>query len=177
MKTLAFIFCLLSASVAFAQTPPPKPCPNQPEFRQFDFWVGEWDVTAQGQPAGTNSVQLILDKCVVFENWAGARGMNGKSFNIYNAAKKQWQQFWADDRGTVLELAGEFKDGAMRLHGQASTANGKLWHRIIYTPLPEGRMRQLWETSTDEGKTWNAAFDGLYTPKASAPHSPKSLPK
>lgn len=168
-RSIGFVICLLLASSAFAQTPssaPPKPCASQPEFRQFDFWVGEWEVKSQsGQTAGANNVQLILDKCVVFENWTGARGMNGKSFNIYNAAKKQWQQFWADDRGTVLELAGEFKDGAMILQGEAPNKSGKTLHRITYTPLPEDRVRQLWESSNDSGKTWNTAFDGLYLRK------------
>jgi hypothetical protein len=161
MKLFTFCFCLLCAISAFAQTAPSKPCASQPEFRQFDFWLGEWEVKVNGNPAGTNSVQLILDKCVIFENWTGARGLNGKSFNIYNAAKKQWQQFWADDRGNVLELAGEFKDGAMHLSG----AQGKTLQRITWTPLPEGNVRQLWESSNDNGKTWNVAFDGLYLRK------------
>ena len=34
--------------------------------------------------------------------------------------------------------------------------------RITWTPLPNGRVRQLWETSTDHGVTWTTAFDGLY---------------
>jgi hypothetical protein len=164
MKTVCLLVCLFSASLAFAQAPP-SPCTQQPEFRQFDFWIGEWDVTVQGRPAGTNSVQLILDKCVIFENWTGARGLHGKSFNIYNAAKKQWQQFWVDSNGNVLELIGQFKDGAMRLQGETTGAQGKLWQRITFTPLPEGRVRQLWESSRDEGKTWATAFDGLYAPK------------
>jgi hypothetical protein len=169
MKTfLLMTFCLFAASPALAQTPLPSPCANQPEFRQFDFWVGEWDVTVQGKPAGTNSVQLILDKCVVFENWTGARGLNGKSFNVYHAAKKQWQQFWVDSGGNVLELAGQFKDGVMTLQGETSTAQGKVLQRLTFTPLPESRVRQVWESSADAGKTWSVAFDGLYTRKPAA---------
>ena len=49
--------------------------PCAPEARQFDFWVGEWNVTtAEGQQAGTNSIRLILDDCVLQETWAGAAG-------------------------------------------------------------------------------------------------------
>lgn len=161
MKAFLFIvLCLFTTGLASAQTPT-SPCTSQPEFRQFDFWVGEWEVTVQGKLAGTNSVQLILDKCVVFENWTGARGVSGKSFNIYNSAKKQWQQFWVDAGGNVLELAGQFKDGVMHLQGETPSPNGKTLQRITFTPLPEGRVRQLWKTSNDDGKTWSAAFDGL----------------
>ncbi len=168
MKTYLFIaLCLFTTGSASAQTPQ-SPCANQPEFRQFDFWVGEWEVTVQGKPAGQNSVQLILDKCVVFENWEGTRGVSGKSFNIYNAAKKQWQQFWVDAGGNVLELAGQFKDGVMRLQGETSSPKGKQLQRITFTPLPESRVRQLWETSSDDGKTWSVAFDGLYVRKPAA---------
>jgi hypothetical protein len=165
--SMAFILCLLCANTGLAQTPatPTKSCSSQAEYRQFDFWIGEWDVKVKDNQAGTNSVQLILGKCVIFENWSGSRGMNGKSFNIYNAAKKQWQQFWADDQGTVLELNGEFKDGAMRLFGEAPGPSGKLLHRITYTPLPEDRVRQHWEISSDQGKTWTTSFDGLYLRK------------
>jgi tetratricopeptide (TPR) repeat protein len=44
-----------------------RPCLTRKESRLFDFWIGEWDVrTPQGQPAGTSSVQLILDGCALY---------------------------------------------------------------------------------------------------------------
>ncbi|MGH9937315.1 MAG: YybH family protein, partial [Blastocatellia bacterium] len=118
---------------------------------------------------GINSVQLILGQCVLFENWSGARGMSGKSFNIYNAAKGKWQQTWVDSSGNALELYGEFKDGAMRLVGEKPGPNGgKLIDRLTFLPLEGARVRQLWESSRDGGKTWNVVFDGLYIRKKTA---------
>jgi ketosteroid isomerase-like protein len=151
-------------------TPPqPKPCAARPEYRQFDFWIGEWDVQAGGQQAGTSSVQLILDQCVIFENWTGVRGGMGKSFNIYNAAAGKWQQTWVDSMGNVSELYGEFKDGAMRLVGEKpDPKGGKIITKLSFIPLEGGRVRQLWESSQDGGKTWYAMFDGLYTRRRSA---------
>jgi TPR repeat protein len=59
------------------------PCANDPVHRQLDSWVGEWKVVnAQGQPAGTSSVQNILGGCVIFENWTGRMDYTGKSFNF-----------------------------------------------------------------------------------------------
>lgn len=169
---LALLAALCFVTGVFAQSntkPPAKPCAARPEYRQFDFWIGEWDVQAGGQQAGASSVQLILGDCVIFENWTGARGMTGKSFNIYNAAKGKWQQTWVDSTGNVLELYGEFKDGAMRLVGEKPGPNGgKIINKLSFFPLEGGRVRQLWESSQDDGKTWSTAFDGLYIRKKTA---------
>jgi len=144
-------------------------CRAKPEYRQFDFWIGEWDVQAGGKPAGTNSVRLILDDCVIFENWKGAGGMTGKSFNIYNASIGKWQQTWVDSAGNALEFYGEFKDGAMRLVGEKPGPNGaKIINKLTFFPLEGGRVRQLWESSQDGGQTWTTVFDGLYIRKKTA---------
>jgi len=171
--TLCFTFNIFAqnqpSSSQSASQPSAKPCGARPEYRQFDFWIGEWDVQAGGKQAGTNNVQLILGGCVIFENWTGARGMTGKSFNIYNAAKGKWQQTWVDSAGNVLELYGEFKDGAMRLVGEKPGPNGgKIIDRLTFFPLEGARVRQLWESSQDDGKTWSSVFDGLYIRKKTA---------
>ena len=144
-----------------------KPCAFSQKSREFDFWVGEWDVqTPQGQPAGTNNVQLIFGDCVVFENWKGRGGFSGKSFNFYNSGTGKWQQVWVDDRGSVLQLFGEYKDGAMRYQGETPGPDGtKTLERLTFTKMAEGRVHQFWEQSRDGGKTWAVAFDGIYVRK------------
>lgn len=146
------------------QSKPPKPC-SMPEHRQFDFWIGEWEVTMGGQMAGTNSIQLILGDCVLLENWTGSKGGNGKSFNLFNAAKGKWQQTWVDSSGNMLELYGEFKDGVMQLVGENARNGKKTLQRITWKALDKDQVRQHWEQSQDDGKTWTTAFDGLYTRK------------
>lgn len=143
-----------------------KPCTTRSESRQFDFWIGEWEVrNPKGQVAGSNSVQLILGDCVIAENWTGARGGSGKSFNFYDAGTGKWHQLWVDDRGGVLRLAGEYRDGAMRFEGETPAPNGqKTLERLTFTPMPDGRVRQFWEQSAD-GKTWKVVFDGTYIKK------------
>lgn len=141
-----------------------KPC-SKTEFRQFDFWLGDWEVTVGGNAAGTNSIQLILGDCVLLENWTGAKGGAGKSFNLFNAAKGKWQQTWVDNSGNVLELYGEFKNGVMQLTGENVTNGKKTLQRITWHPLEKDKVRQHWEQSADDGKTWNTAFDGLYIRK------------
>lgn len=143
------------------------PCATRPEAAQFDFWLGEWNVTnAQGQPVGTNTIKRVLGQCVVLEDYSEYLGGGGKSFNLYNAQKNRWEQTWVDDRGAILHFTGAFKDGAMRLTGMGHNAEGKpVVHRMSYSPQTDGRVRQMWETSTDDGKTWAVAFDGLYLRK------------
>ncbi len=142
-----------------------RPCTAAPEFRQFDFWIGEWDVQSNGsgQPAGMSSVQLMLGDCVIFENWTGALGVNGKSFNIYNTAEKQWRQTWVDDRGTFTEYAGAFKDDRLEYHAGSLGANGqKQKLRMTFFKQSADRVRQLGEVSTDDGKTWSTQYDLIY---------------
>jgi tetratricopeptide (TPR) repeat protein len=142
------------------------PCRYSPEFRQFDFWLGEWNVEANGQLAGTSSIQLILDDCVIFENWTSrglSQGYSGKSFNIYNPALKKWEQLWVDNAGGVIKFQGEFKDGELRYAGKTPQADGTTVHeRLTFSKLSEDRVRQRWEQSRDGGKSWQVVFDGTY---------------
>jgi tetratricopeptide (TPR) repeat protein len=145
-----------------------KPCSASPQYRQFDFWIGEWDVqNPQGQPAGTSSIQLILGDCIIFENWTSAGGnYTGKSFNLYNATTGKWQQTWVDDKGGVLQFAGEYRDGELRYTGESPDAKGnRIMHRLTFFNLSKERVRQLWEQSTDDGKSWTTVFDGMYIRK------------
>jgi hypothetical protein len=151
------------AQPAQASAQAAQPC-RDAAHRQLDFWVGEWEVQGpKGKTAGASSVQLILNDCVVFENWTGASGYTGKSFNLYDARARKWKQFWVDDRGGMLEFTGEFRDGAMRYEGQSIAQDGKpVIDRLTFFPLAEGRVRQLWEQSPDKGKSWTTVFDGTY---------------
>lgn len=148
---------------------PPAPAPAPPcqseAHRQFDFWVGTWDVTSNGQPAGTNEIQLRHRDCVLHESWTSAAGtFTGNSLNAYDAARGVWHQTWADSSGTVLHLDGGFADGVMTLRGErpAAGGSGTVLHQIQWTPQEDGSVRQVWTTSADGGENWQTAFDGLY---------------
>lgn len=147
-------------------TPAPPACTG-PEFRQFDFWIGEWDVKLpNGKVAGTNSIKSILGGCVLHESWQGTGNINGHSYNIYDAGTKTWNQTWVDNGGTLLNLRGGLVDGKMVLSGDTVDDKGvKTINRITWTKIDDNNVRQLWETSSDGGKTWAVAFDGQYAKK------------
>jgi len=158
------IAAIVPAGVA-AQGARPAGC-NRPEHRQFDFWLGEWEVTgAKGNKAGTNHIQAIHGGCALREEWTGTTGFTGTSLNAFDASSGRWHQTWVGSDGLVLMLDGGLRDGAMELTGTTRGVDGTVTrHRIRWTPLggTPATVRQLWETSGDEGKTWAVAFDGTY---------------
>lgn len=141
----------------------PQAC-NAAAYRAFDFWLGDWNVSApDGQLVGHNRVQKNFNGCVLQENWTGVKGGTGSSFNIYDAPRKVWHQTWVDSMGSLLTLEGGVKDGRMVLSGEQVQADGKkLQNRITWAPQKDGSVRQTWEISADGGKTWKTVFDGIY---------------
>jgi hypothetical protein len=162
-KSMAHIFGV--AFAAFALPPAlAAPC-DSPEYRQFDFWLGTWEVRKpDGKLAGMNHIEREYGGCVIHERYTTERGYAGESLNVYDAGRKTWHQTWVDNQGTLLLLEGGMKDGSMVLEGQTE-ANGKITkHRIAWTPAADGSIRQHWESTNDKGQ-WSTAFDGRYTKK------------
>ena len=149
-----------------APAPPPQPTCTAAEYRQLDFWVGEWSVTVGGGPAGTSRVTSEESGCVVHEHWTGARGGTGQSFNFYNRQTGKWRQVWVASNGSSLDFSGTLVDGSLAYTGETKAPNGgRVLHKLTFTPNADGTVRQFWETSADEGATWKVSFDGRYTRK------------
>jgi len=136
----------------------------------FDFWIGDWDVFGpQGKQAGRNTITSMFDGQtggMLHEHWHGNGGVEGRSINAYDEARGVWHQTWMDSAGGVLLLDGGLRDGAMVLEGQAPSGEDLTvvdLQRITWTRDDEGaEVRQVWESSADDGKTWQVAFDGRY---------------
>jgi hypothetical protein len=166
---LAVLFVAEPVPPASSQTTglpsPPAAC-TSPEYRQFDFWVGEWTVTnARGQFAGENRVTLIQNGCAIQESWTGADGGSGTSFNGYFDGDRKWHQTWLDSRGGRLDLAGGLVGGKMILRGEVPVRGepgNRVLHQITWEKRPEGRVRQIWQSSSDGGSSWTVVFDGAY---------------
>lgn len=139
------------------------------EARQFDFWIGEWETyTPDGSLAGTNSISLLQDSCLILESWRShGSEYTGTSYNFYNRRTGRWQQLWIDNQGGNLQLEGNFNGTAMVLQSEELPNQDKKLQidRITWTPNDDGTVRQLWEVSTDKGKTWQVVFDGRYKRK------------
>ena len=154
----------LALSAALLHPSSPAPACARAEFHQFDFWIGEWTVTRpDGGRAGQSRIEPILGGCVLRESWTGVRGLHGTSYNIYDVTRRRWHQTWVDDQGTLLILEGAFAAGRMILEGVSTDTTGRRQRqRITWQQTAPGRVRQLWESSSDDGATWAVAFDGRY---------------
>jgi len=147
-----------------------RPCAYAPENRQFDFWIGEWNVSStQGAtPAGSSKIELILDDCVIQENWSSAGSpYTGKSYNIYNTALKRWEQYWVDSVGGNIFFYGGLKDGVMDYWtDEIPQPDGtKLKRHLQFFKLDPDTVRQFSQGSTDGGKTWHVEYDFTYARK------------
>jgi len=137
------------------------------EFRQFDFWVGDWDAFDAENPAtpvARTKVDRILDGCVLQEDYQDTNGLKGQSFSIYDVGTKMWHQSWVTNHGQLLLLAGKMQGVEMVLRGSDHTADGK--ERLVrgtWKPA-NGGVRETAATSTDGGKTWKPWFDILFRP-------------
>lgn len=149
------------------------PC-SAPEFRQFDFWIGEWSVyNLKGQKAGDSRITLILDSCVILEEWTSANKVksftySGKSFNKYNLQTRQWQETWVDNAGGNTEyLEGSYTNGKMVFKTKPFPVSGDTMaiRRLSFYNLGPAKVRQHAEISKDQGNTWVTEYDLEYRRK------------
>ena len=142
-----------------------KACTAAP-FRQFDFWVGDWDVYAGGAVAGHNLVTLEQDGCLLVEHWtSNPAGQTGTSFNYYDIRDKLWHQLYIDNSGNAgafPAMAGSLVDGKMVLFTEDTNNKLSRWTWYVMEP---GKVKQMAELSTDHGQTWQVTWNSEYVKK------------
>lgn len=149
------------------------PC-SSPEFRRFDFWIGEWEAFAKnGKKAGDSKISLILDSCIILEEWTSVTVMQGlryagKSFNTWNSAVKEWQQTWVDNTGNTTAFThGKFADKKIVFNTDPFPflKDTMAIRRLTFFDLGKDTVRQLGEISKDNGSTWAPEYDLEYRRK------------
>lgn len=133
--------------------------------RQFDFWLGDWEVAAVDQaPHATNRISRQAQGCALLEQYQTQSGYTGLSLNWYDPKDQAWHQTWTDNSGVILHLRGGLNAaGQMVLAGDRIDGQGQaVRDRISWTALPDGRVAQRWDVSRDNGNEWETIFDGRY---------------
>jgi hypothetical protein len=159
---------LQSQPVAPAGPPPPTLC-HTPEYSQFDFWLGRWDVfrSDTNQLVAHSLIEKLYNGCAVRENWMPLQGGGGGSLNSYRPDTKQWLQLWTDSANNWNDYAGRVEDGKMVLTGTRHAANGAdAPVRMVYEKLPDGSVTQTGYGSQDGGKSWQLSYKLVYRPSA-----------
>ncbi|NNE98783.1 MAG: tetratricopeptide repeat protein [Pyrinomonadaceae bacterium] len=145
-----------------------NPCMYSKEARQFDFWLGDWDVYVGSNTVGENLIELDTQGCTLVENWKNNGGGKGKSLNVYDPSVKKWKQFYVGGQGGVFLFEGEYraKEKSMYFTAETLGRNGtKIMHIFEFFDLPDKTVQQRWKQSTDGGKTWNTVWDSIYKKK------------
>jgi hypothetical protein len=144
------------------------------ENRQFDFWLGEWDVAPTGVQNGMiiaeSTISLHDQGCVVMEYWRPFAGAHGHSLNIYDTTDQKWHQSWMDATGRRTEYAGVLVDGVMYLDnlsgGVPANAPAGARARMNYQQLNTDTVRQWGETLDPATNTWSVTWDLTYRRRA-----------
>lgn len=134
---------------------------NQPE-NQFDFWLGEWNVTWGEGGKGTNRIEHILGGKIIQENFS-APDLQGMSVSAYDPERKLWCQTWVDSNGTYLDFTGGFEDGKMILAREAIVRGEACQQRMVWYNIQDNKLEWNWERSDDGGNTWRVLWKIKYT--------------
>ena len=172
MKTTLLIACMLVSLQLAAQTNTLTPC-SSPEAQQFDFWIGDWNITYSDTAHATNHVEKIMNDCTVQENFNDPhKNYMGKSWSVYNANYKHWQQTWVDNGGGYIALTGGMQGDSMILITAERTvptnisSTGKMISRMVYYNITKDAFDWDWESSIDGGITWKSNWLLHYSRKS-----------
>ncbi len=142
------------------------------ESRQFDFWVGEWDVSPSGAATGAtiaeSSITLVDQGCVVVEHWRPFGGAHGHSLNMYDPATQLWHQTWMSAAPLRTEYRGHFENGVMSFEAQTPLPGvpAGARSRMNFQALDANTVRQ-WGEQRDAGAAdWVVTWDLTYRRRA-----------
>jgi hypothetical protein len=131
------------------------------EAHQFDFWLGDWDLTWEGGGRGRNRITRILDGRVIQEQFTGfatdpndTKPLLGLSVSVYVPSLGAWRQTWVDSTGNYMEFVGGYGDGKLKL-SMERTVNGRLTqYRMVFYNIAAHTLDWDWERSEDGGQSW-----------------------
>jgi hypothetical protein len=141
--------------------------PNQleiPKDRQFDFWIGEWDVDLRIQQQDKQWADQIKSKAKIYsinkgrailELWNDLRpkGIKGFSLRYYDFKKEKWVLWlnWpGQNRSGLSSLEGEFRHG----RGDFFGGEGDTLTRYSFSDISPYSLRWDDAFTYDGGKTW-----------------------
>jgi hypothetical protein len=165
LAVIALISGTPAVASAAADTSPSTRC-SAVEYRQFDFWIGDWDTFEINDPNGPSiaraEITPIVDGCALHERYEQTDGLVGDSILSFDPVRRQWQQTWVTHRGSNMVLWGELRDGALVLEGEVHLHDGATVLQRITWQTEGDAVRETAVLSRDGGEHWEPAFDVLF---------------
>jgi len=141
-------------------------CAAAAQYHQLDFWIGDWDTFDTDAPNGASGarahVDPIAEGCAIHELYEQTDGLVGDSILSYDPVRKQWQQTWVTNRGSIMVIVGQFKNGALVLEGEVHLKDGSSVLQRITWEAQHKAVREYAVLSKDNGKTGAPSFDVLF---------------
>ena len=131
------------------------------EARQFDFWIGKWDVNLRmiqkdlswrDSVKATVEIYPILDGKAILELW-DSKPIKGFSLRYYDPSEKKWILYlnWPNrHQSSIGSLKGTFRHGRGEFF---STSRGVI-SRYSFSDITANSLRWDDAFSRDGGKTW-----------------------
>jgi len=162
---LSLAFAVQAAATPAVATPVTPGC-STAEYHQLDFWIGDWDTFETDTPNGPSEARAHVDPiaqgCAIHELYQQSDGLIGDSILSYDPVRRQWQQTWVSNFGSIMVIVGHFNGDALVLEGDSHLRNGNtVRQRITWQAHAQG-VRESAVLSRDGGKTWSPAFDVLF---------------
>lgn len=119
---LALILLASPWETLAAQAGSAAPCTG-PSAAQFDFWLGDWELTwpggqggSDGPGRGSNRITRHLNGCVVSEQFESHTSrLAGWSVSVWIPRAGEWRQTRVDNEGGYIALSGSLRNGVMDL--------------------------------------------------------------
>ncbi len=138
------------------------------KYKEFDFWIGEWDVYKNGTDSivGRSTIERIIEGKVIKETYYSTTSKyHGTSLNKYNPQIDQWEQFWVDNSGLTLHIKGNLESGKMILQNEVLTDKGLQLNKITWQKNDDNTVQQIWYQRSNKGEAWKEIFNGNYLKK------------
>lgn len=154
-------------------------CNSRPEFRQFDFWLGEWSIKQEILQAdgswlrsdAETEVSSVLKGCALVEHWKGevlffwdgmkaAERLNGFSVRSFDPRSEKWVINWMDTRNPrFAAFQGTFADGKGQFFRTVSSPDGKdSIARITFSGITRSSVNWELSVSSDNRRTWQTLW-------------------
>ena len=163
---MVFVAAALAAQSPVPDRAPERSDPLPPEARQFDFWLGAWDVNLrvlQQDKTWKDSIRAeariysVLDGKAVLELWESApiRGFSLRYFDVAQNRWVLWLNWPGAGRSASSGLEGSFRHGRGDFYSTSTNAEGEeTLSRYTFTDITPESLRWNDGYSKDGGKTW-----------------------